>query len=131
MGKSELKIELKQFKNALERFRLAMRQDVSQNDLLLDGTIQRFEFCYDLCWKTLRSFLLHEGIDAKTPRSVFQESFKLGWLKGGDELWTRMIDDRNMTSHTYDQQKALEVYGNLGSYLSAFETLVLQIESLI
>jgi len=76
-----------------------------------------------MSWKTLKRFLYHEGVRAKTPREVFKEGFRLGLLKEGDTFWSQMIEDHNRTSHTYDEAVAKELYLRLDKYLKAFEEL--------
>ena len=39
-------------------------------DSIRDGVIQRFEFCAELAWKTLREYLLDQGIQRSTARSL-------------------------------------------------------------
>ena len=37
----------------------------------MDGTIHRFEFTFELFWKTSRRFLQQEGIDTASPKSTY------------------------------------------------------------
>lgn len=77
---------------------------------LKDGVIQRFEFALELSWKTLKHFLNSEGVEAATtPKSTVKEAFKSGVLKNID-IWLEMLDDRNLTSHIYNQAIAEEIY---------------------
>ncbi len=71
-----------------------------------DSTIQRFEFTVKIMWKTLKNFLYeHAGIDCKSLKGCIKDFFSAGYLKE-DETYTllEMIDDRNMTSHTYHEE---------------------------
>ncbi|MCD8501468.1 MAG: nucleotidyltransferase substrate binding protein [Bacillaceae bacterium] len=99
---------------ALLRLEEALLEDES-NSLVVDGTIQRFEFTIELYWKTLKRLLLSEGIEAKTPKETFKEAYKAGWLEN-EHAWLQMLKDRNETSHTYDQGKALQILGNIKLY---------------
>lgn len=72
------------------------------------GLIQFFETSFELSWKTLKDYLESEGIDAKTPREVLKQAFGLGVL-GDGRVWMRMLDDRNLMSHTYDDTESLKV----------------------
>ena len=99
---------------ALLRLEEALVEDES-NSLVVDGTIQRFEFTIELYWKTLKRLLLSEGIEAKTPKETFKEAYKAGWLEN-DQAWLQMLKDRNETSLTYDQDKALQILGNIKLY---------------
>ncbi|MGG7153206.1 nucleotidyltransferase substrate binding protein [Clostridium neonatale] len=82
----------------------------SKSSTLKDGVIQRFEFCYEICWKLIKYYLESEGIqEAKSPKSTFREGFKIGIIKDG-EVWIDMLNDRNLTSHVYDEEVAFDIY---------------------
>ena len=112
------------FEKALHRFHSILQKDLRSDDAYLDASIQRFEFCYELCWKTLKRGLQVDGIVAKSPREVFEEAFKLGLLGPQDDLWTDMIEDRNATPHTYDEETAEEIYSHLSRYETAFQEVL-------
>ncbi len=77
---------------------------------LKDGVIQRFEFTLELSWKALKSLLNEEGVEsATTPKSTIKEGGKIGLIKN-IEIWIEMLDDRNLTSHIYNQAIADEIY---------------------
>ena len=124
MDASDLEKILSQFESALQRFSEALERDIQKDSLFLDAAIQRFEFCFELSWKVLRRHLAREGIAASTPREAFKEAFKLGWLAEGDTFWSRMIADRNLTSHTYNQKTALDLYSRLPGYRKAYQGLL-------
>ena len=69
--------------------------------------IQRFEFCTELAWKTLREYLLDQGYtEINSPRATLKQAFAEGIIT--DEAWLTMLADRNMTSHVYDDATAAE-----------------------
>lgn len=74
-----------------------------------DATIQRFEFCYELAWKMLKLRLEQEGISALTPRQALREALQAA-LIGDGNVWSEIQRYRNLTSHTYDERLANEVY---------------------
>ena len=76
-------------------------------ELVVEGTIQRFEFVIELMWKTLKRALEYEGIHPKTPRESLKESFRIGWLTDED-IWLSMLDQRNTTSHVYLHEELAE-----------------------
>ena len=76
-------------------------------ELVVEGTIQRFEFVIELIWKTLKRALEYEGIFPKTPRESLREAFKIGWIKE-EELWLDMLNQRNTTSHGYLNEELIE-----------------------
>lgn len=120
--RAKLEYSLKLFNDAVLRLEeaLSMKPE-SENSLIIDGTIQRFEFSYEMSWKTLRRFLEFKGVVTKTPRDTFKEAFKIDWIKN-DDLWSQMIEDRNRTSHTYNRELARSVYQNIGEYLKLFQS---------
>lgn len=112
--------------NALERLNRALRE-TNHNELVIDGTIQRFEFCIELYWKMLRRVLLEEGIETFTPREAIQRAYQAKWLD--DELlWLNMLRDRNQTSYTYDEELANEIYSRVKSYHEAMKNGLIKIE---
>lgn len=42
-----------------------------------DATIQRFEFTFELAWKTLKEYIKDQGFDCKSPKNCFREATKL------------------------------------------------------
>lgn len=72
----------------------------NDRELVMEGTIHRFEITVELMWKTLKRALEYEGLSPKTPRDSLKEAFRAGWLH--DEIeWLDMLDHRNTTSHAY------------------------------
>jgi nucleotidyltransferase substrate binding protein (TIGR01987 family) len=80
--------------------------------LAVDGTIQRFAFTFELFWKAVRRLLAREGIEANSPRAVLQQAYRQGWLDA-EERWLKLLEDRNLTSHTYREPLAREIYGRI------------------
>lgn len=104
---------------ALNRLQEALQID-KPNQLMIDGTIQRFEFVIELFWKTLRRILEEQGNITSTPKDTLKNAYRIGWLKN-EEPWLQMIQDRNETSHIYDQKKAAEIYSNIKKYYPLLE----------
>lgn len=95
---------------------LAVKSDLS--DVERDALIQRFEFSFELLWKCAKEYLyVVEGIDAASPKKVIRCCRELGLL---DDRQTQealqMADDRNLTSHTYDETFAKAVVERIRSY---------------
>ena len=76
-------------------------------ELVVEGTIQRFETAIELFWKTLKRSLEFEGLNPKTPRDSEKEAFKIGWLHD-EQVWLDMLDSRNTTSHQYLDEELIE-----------------------
>ena len=68
-----------------------------------EGTIQRFEYTFELAWKLLKDYLECDGmvITPLTPRQVIKDAFAAKLLTDG-QAWIDMLDHRNLLSHTYD-----------------------------
>lgn len=129
MGNLEAK--LSNFKNALQRLKEAVEQfkQDNTNDLLRDGLIQRFEFTYELAWKTTREYLKELGIvDRNSPKTVFKEAYAQKIII--DETnWLLMLKDRNTMSHMYSEELSQEIARRItDSYLSEFELLLSKLE---
>jgi nucleotidyltransferase substrate binding protein (TIGR01987 family) len=75
----------------------------SLSHLEREGVIQRFEYTFELMWKTLKDYLEESGliISPITPRQVIKEAFAAKVISDG-EAWINMLDTRNLLSHTFD-----------------------------
>ena len=93
--------------NAHNRLQEALSQP--QNEFIRDSVIQRFEFCYEAAWKTMKLWLLTKDIDARNPKDVLKEALVQNLINDGDN-WTKAHYYRNSTSHTYDESLANETY---------------------
>jgi nucleotidyltransferase substrate binding protein (TIGR01987 family) len=73
------------------------------NALEKEGVIQRFEYCFELAWKTVKDYLEASGLvfATVTPRQVLKDAFAAKILKEGP-VWMDMLDHRNLLSHAYD-----------------------------
>lgn len=83
-----------------------------------DAAIQRFEYSFEAVWKAVRAYLFDvEGIDAASPKRVLRESRNVGLLSDEQTaLGLQMVDDRNLTSHTYHEGLAQRIYERLEAY---------------
>ncbi|MGD9994139.1 MAG: nucleotidyltransferase substrate binding protein [Salinivirgaceae bacterium] len=72
------------------------------------GLIQFYETCFELSWKTLKDYLENEGFEVKSPRETIKQAFQTGIIKHG-ELWMAALEDRNLTSHIYDEKLINEI----------------------
>ncbi len=112
-------------KTALKRLIEAL--SAPETDLNRDAAIQRFEFCFELAWKVIQEKARAEGLDCYSPKSCIKLGFKNQWVQE-ETSWLVMLEDRNRTSHTYDEILAAAVYSRLPNYLPLFQTLIEQIE---
>ena len=81
----------------------------SYNELELAGLIQTFEFSFELTWKTLKDLLEFEGYDAASPRGVIRTALEANHLSSNQcEILLDALGKRNLLTHTYDENNALE-----------------------
>lgn len=77
------------------------------------GVIQCFEYTHELAWNVLKDFLTEQGVlNLIGSKDSTRAAFKSGLVLDG-ETWMNMIRARNLTSHTYDEYYALEVYNQI------------------
>ena len=109
------------FEKALEKLKQAFLEEPTE--LVIDGTLQRYEFTFELAWKTIKDYLEYNGIvsNIASPRNVIQQAYQSKIIKNGD-IWIQMMLDRNLLSHLYDEQKSREIYENIKKkYLKQFD----------
>ena len=119
------------FQNFLKAFTL-MKEAIDAFDTLSDlekeGLVQRFEYTFELAWKTLKDFLEAKGVELSFPRDVIKEGFSTQIIANG-EVWIEMLDNRNLTAHTYEEKIFKEVLQNIRiKYYSAIAELITYLE---
>jgi len=116
---------LKSFEKALLQLGDALEE--SESPIVRDACLQRFEFSYELLWKTLKIFLeeIH-GVRAVSPRQVFKEAIALSIID--EELtFVEMIESRNTLSHTCNEEQAAKIYVKRAAYLEAMNSVLAQL----
>ncbi|MGO5094034.1 nucleotidyltransferase substrate binding protein [Clostridium sp. LCP25S3_F10] len=131
MLKNRLEERLEDFKKAFKKLKESTDLKV-ENDIVIDGVIQRFEFTFEQSWKLMKLYLEYEGIEeAKSPRSTIRAAFKYGIIEDGD-AWISMMIDRNKTSHVYDESTAIEIYNSIKSnHVNLLEKLLNKMEEIL
>ncbi|NEP17776.1 MAG: nucleotidyltransferase [Leptolyngbya sp. SIO4C1] len=85
------------------------------NELEEQGLIQAFEYTHELAWNLLKDYFQYQGTqNIFGSRDATRMAFKVGLIEDG-EGWMAMIQDRNRTSHTYNQATANEIAANIRS----------------
>jgi len=113
-------------RKALARLREALRATGSA-DIARDAAIQRFELCAELSWKAVQARARALGRDCRFPKECLRLAFEAGWID--DEAgWLRLWEDRNLTSHTYDEALAREIHARLPAHLARMERLPAALE---
>jgi nucleotidyltransferase substrate binding protein (TIGR01987 family) len=114
------------FAAAIARLREVLKQP--ENDVSRDAAIQRFEFCFELAWKSIQERARDEGLDCQSPKGCLQVAFKTSWI-ANEQGWLAMLEDRNRTSHTYDEDLAKAVFRRLPNYLPLLDALLNKLTS--
>lgn len=119
---NKIKDKISDLEKALTKLHESLKRDYKEDDIVIDATIQRFEFTYELSWKLMKAYLEYNGnLQGISPRRAIQESFKEGIIIDG-EGWLKMLHDRNQTSHTYNEDTALEIFENIGkNHITLFD----------
>ena len=126
-----LKERLEDLEKAFERLREAYiraHEDRFSDDFpyFRDSAIQRFEFTVEILWKSVKDYLREkEGLDCASPKGCLRELQALGYLEEDEgRKLLEMIDYRNLTSHTYREEVAQEIFRHLGEFLELMEKVL-------
>lgn len=114
---------LDEFKKAVTRLDEAARQP--KNEFLRDSVIQRFEFCIELAWKTAKRAM---GVATAAPKDVVREMAQSGYIEDVS-IWLQAIDMRNLSSHTYKEDLAEQVYAFACGFVPQLQALVAKLDS--
>lgn len=83
------------------------------SNLEKQGVIQAFEFTWELAWNLLKDYLNWQGETEITgARDAIRQSFKRGLIDEG-QVWMFMLQDRNRTSHTYNESTMREILAGI------------------
>ena len=86
--------------------------DAAVKELMKEGLIQRFEYTHELAWKVMKDYAEYQGYtEIRGSRDAFRKAFEMGII--ADKRWMESIEDRNLTSHNYDDETAEEIYGGI------------------
>jgi nucleotidyltransferase substrate binding protein (TIGR01987 family) len=97
----------------------------SLSDLEKQGLIQRFEFTFELAWKTLQDYLVYLGYEFQSgPNSTLKTALENSLIAGAEE-WRQMSKARNLSTHTYDETAANKIVNDIyGIYYYKLKELV-------
>lgn len=116
------KNSLRNLEKALHALGLACATPVTEaRDLA--GIVKSFEFVFELSWKSIQAFAAFNGQEVNSPRSAFKVAFQLQYV-ADPQIWIDILEDRNRTVHTYDENFAREMCLRIQDrYLPEFEKL--------
>lgn len=129
-------LDLTSFNKALTQLAegLQIASQPNAHPLTRDGAIQRFEYTYEVSWKMLKRFLELTSSDPQTIDTLgFADLIRLGHERGvlqsSYDVWTLYRKARGTTSHTYDQNKANEVFAVIPEFLVEARYLYAQLHN--
>ncbi len=99
------------------------------SELEQQGLIQSFEFTHELSWKLLKDFLEYQGVSGIIgSRDAVRNAYNQALISNSD-LWMEMIESRNLTSHTYNDETAKDIVKKIcENYDPLFEALKTEME---
>jgi nucleotidyltransferase substrate binding protein (TIGR01987 family) len=100
-----------------------------KTEFIRDAAIQRFECTFELAWKTLKRILREQGLVANSPREVFRLAAQVS-LIDDPKQWFAFLDDRNRTTHIYNENIANEIYAHLKIFQQHLTALMNKIRQL-
>ena len=100
------------------------------NELEEQGLIQAFEYTYELAWNVIKDFYEYQGTtDIQGSRDAIRTAFKMGLIEDG-KGWMQMIESRIKSSHTYNQETAVEICKAINeTYFELFARFKVKMES--
>ncbi len=104
-------VHVTEFEKALLALQRALAEP--ETDLVRDATIQRFEFCVELAWKTAKKQM---GSSTPAPKQIIREMAQAG-LIDDVSFWLLSIDQRNLSAHTYNEDLSKEIYAFARKFL--------------
>ncbi|WP_319227442.1 nucleotidyltransferase substrate binding protein [Draconibacterium orientale] len=103
------------YKKALDTLSQGIEQHFEKelSDLEKQGVIQGFEFTHELSWKVMQDFLKYQGeTNLYGSKDATRLAFNRGLITNG-EGWMNMITDRNLSSHTYQEEIAEQIFNRI------------------
>ncbi|MBI4726973.1 nucleotidyltransferase substrate binding protein [candidate division TA06 bacterium] len=119
---NKFKLVFEDYKKAVAQLQQALSRK-SDDELLQAGCLKYFEFCFELAWKSIKEAAAEEGLpECFSPKACLKQAFALGWITD-EKAWLSMLEARNLMSHTYQAEQALQVYKKLSLYLDELKAL--------
>jgi len=115
------------FQNALGELTEAVElyQHRPLSKLEKQGLVKAFEFTHELAWNVMKDYFEYQGkTSIMGSRDATREAFNRGMIMDG-ENWMEMIQSRNLTSHTYNQETADKIVDDT---VNSFHALFVQLE---
>ena len=98
---------IKDLKKANQRLKEAV--ELSPTRIHKDATIQRFEFTFELAWKTIQEYIRDQGFNCLSPKNCIREGARLEIIDNPED-WFGFLDNRNLIAHSYNEKLADKIY---------------------
>lgn len=129
MAMSKADFSLKPLRDALSSLEEIVNEP--ENKVIRDAVIQRFEYTFELSWKTLkRYFELNNKLREENVKNIFREAGKQGLIESVEQ-WFGFLHARNLTSHTYSEKVAVHVYSQAKMFAPQARLLLRRLEPFI
>ncbi|MEO2083679.1 MAG: HI0074 family nucleotidyltransferase substrate-binding subunit [Desulfurobacteriaceae bacterium] len=114
---------LKRLEEAIKK--LEKNRESEDYSFFRDSSIQRFEFTFEIMWKTVKTYLEREGVTCRSPRSCIREFFSVGLIREETAVMLmKALEDRNLTVHTYREEVAEEIASRLKDHFEAMKEVL-------
>ena len=73
------------------------------------GIVKLFEICYEQAWKMMKEIMEYHGLNPDktgSPRLITKLAYQ-NHLINDQEAWLNILDNRNLTTHIYDDEESL------------------------
>ncbi|MBD1399612.1 nucleotidyltransferase substrate binding protein [Pelovirga terrestris] len=107
-----------QFEKSYKRLQTALAIE-RPSEVERAGLIQFFEITFKLGWKLLKDFQEAEGYTITSPRNAIKQAFQNGLITQG-KYWLQALNDRNLTTHTYNETTARQVENDIRTLYAPF-----------
>jgi nucleotidyltransferase substrate binding protein (TIGR01987 family) len=129
-----MKLDITSLEKATNSLEKAIKEyERTDSEYVRDSCIQRFEYTYELSWKTIKRFLEETvpnpaDIDLMSFQELIREANEKGLLLTDWETWKLYRMYRGTTSHAYDEDKANEIYNEIPGFLNEIQYLIKQLK---
>lgn len=118
---TKLESLIKDLKKANQRLKEAT--EAKPTRMNKDATIQRFEFTFELSWKTIQEYIKDQGFDCNSPKNCIREGARLEIINNPED-WFEFLEARNLIAHTYNEKLANKVYRKASKFPQEIDDLL-------
>ncbi len=122
---TKIHLQLTKLEDCIQSLEEALQQE--KNEFIRDSVIQRFEFTFEVAWKTLKDVAFYHGRECFSPRTCIRIAGQLGYFEN-IEQWLKYQKARNKTTHIYNESIAEEVYATAKQFVQDAKTLLITLQ---